>query len=64
MERVMIGEKIGLKLNTLKESLGIFYGAKGENLYETISTCYAYQVQGVTTSLEDRNVTEAIIPMA
>ena len=60
MERVEIGKKIGLKLNTLKETLGIFYSAKGEDLYETISNCYAYQVQGAPTSLEDRYVSEDV----
>jgi len=60
MERVKIGEKLGLKLNSLKKTLGIFYGAKGKDLYETISTCYAYQVQGAPTSLEDRYMTEDI----
>ena len=60
MERIKIGEKLGLKLNSLKKTLGIFYGAKGKDLYETISTCYAYQVQGAPTSLEDRYVTEDV----
>ena len=60
MERVTIDEKIGLKFNTSKESLGIFYGAKGENLYETISAYYAYQVQGAPTSVENRHIVEAI----
>jgi len=60
MERMKIGEKLGLKLNSLQKTLGIFYGAKGKDLYETISTCYAYQVQGAPLSLEDRYVTEDI----
>lgn len=60
MERVKIGEKLGLKINSLKKTLGIFYCAKGKDLYETISTCYAYQVQGAATSLEDRYVTEDV----
>ncbi len=60
MERLKIGEKLGLKLNSLKKTLGIFYGAKGKDLYETISTCYAYQVQGAPTSLKDRYVTEDV----
>jgi len=59
-ERINIGKKLGLQLNSLQKVLGIFYGAKGENLYETISTCYAYQVQGAPTSLEDRYVTEDV----
>ncbi len=59
-ERLKIGEKLGLKLNSLQKTLGIFYGAKGKDLYETISTCYAYQVQGAPTSLEDRYVTEDV----
>jgi opine dehydrogenase len=60
MERLKIGEKLGLKLNSLKKTLGIFYGAKGKDLYETISTCYAYQIQGAPISLEDRYVTEDV----
>jgi len=60
MERVEIGKKNGLKLNTLKETLGIFYVAKGNTLYETISNCYAYQVQAAPTSLEDRYATEDV----
>ncbi|MFW5872992.1 MAG: NAD/NADP octopine/nopaline dehydrogenase family protein [bacterium] len=60
IERIKIGEKLGLTLNSLQKVLGIFYGAKGEDLYETISTCYAYQVQGAPTSLENRYVTEDI----
>jgi len=60
MERMKIGEKLGLKLNSLQKTLGIFYGAKGKDLYETISTCYAYQVQGAPLSLEDRYVTEDV----
>jgi len=60
MERLKIGEKLGLKLNSLQKTLGIFYGAKGKDLYETISTCYAYQVQGAPISLEDRYVTEDV----
>jgi len=60
MERVALGKKFGLKINTLKETLEIWYDAKGEDLYETITNCYAYQVQGAPSSLEDRYVTEDI----
>ncbi len=60
IERINIGEKLGLKLNSLQKILGIFYGATGEDLYETISNCYAYQVQGAPLSLDDRYVTEDI----
>jgi len=59
-ERVSLGNKFGLKINTLKETLEIWYDAKGKDLYETISNCYAYQVQGAPTSLEDRYVTEDV----
>jgi len=57
-ERITIGEKLGLQLNSLQKILGIFYGAKGEDLYETISNCYAYQVQGAPTSISNRYVME------
>lgn len=59
-ERLEIGKKLGLKLNSLQKILGIFYGAQGEDLYETVSNCYAYQVQGAPLSLNDRYVTEDV----
>jgi opine dehydrogenase len=68
MEKVAIGEKLGIKVPSIKTQIEAFYGAKGSNLYETLLNCYAYQVQGAPTSLEDRYVTEdvpfGLIPFA
>ena len=60
MEKVTMGEKLGIKVPSIKTQIELFYGAKGENLYETLLNCYAYQVQGAPTSLEDRYVTEDV----
>ncbi len=60
MEKVAIGEKLGIKVPSIKTQIEAFYGAKGSNLYETLLNCYAYQVQGAPTSLEDRYVTEDV----
>jgi len=60
MEKIAMGEKLGIKIPSIKTQIELFYGAKGENLYETLLNCYAYQVQGAPTSLEDRYVTEDV----
>ncbi len=60
MEKVAMGEKLGIKVPSIKTQIEAFYGAKGSNLYETLLNCYAYQVQGAPTSLEDRYVTEDV----
>jgi len=60
LERQALGNKFGLKINSLKETLEVWYDAKGKDLYETITNCYAYQVQGAPISLEERYVTEDI----
>ncbi|OFW49313.1 MAG: hypothetical protein A2163_04920 [Actinobacteria bacterium RBG_13_35_12] len=60
MEKVAMGEKLGIKVPSIKNQIEAFYGAKGSNLYETLLNCYAYQVQGAPTSLEDRYVTEDV----
>jgi opine dehydrogenase len=67
-ERIALGEKVGLKIATLKDTLKAFYGATGKDLYETILNCYAYQAQTGPTSLQHRYVAEdvpfALIPFA
>jgi len=60
LEKVAIGEKRGIKVPSIKTQIEAFYGAKGSNLYETLLNCYAYQVQGAPTTLEDRYVTEDV----
>jgi len=60
MEKVAMGEKLGIKVPSIKTQIEVFYGAKGSNLYETLLNCYAYQVQGAPTSLKDRYVTEDV----
>ena len=60
MEKVAIGEKLGIKVPTIKTQIEAFYGAKGSNLYETLLNCYAYQVQGAPITIEDRYVTEDV----
>jgi len=59
-EKVAIGEKLGIKVPSIKTQIEAFYGAKGSDLYETLLNCYAYQVQGAPTSIEDRYVTEDV----
>ena len=59
-EKIAIGTKLSVKIPSIKTQIELFYGAKGENLYETLLNCYAYQVQGAPTSLEDRYVTEDV----
>lgn len=59
-ERIEIGKKLGIKVGSLKSEYILFYGAKGKKLYETTSNYYAFQVQGVPTSLEDHYVTEDV----
>ena len=67
-ERIALGEKFGLKIATLKDTLFAFYGATGKDLYETILNCYAYQAQTGPTSLQHRYVAEdvpfALVPFA
>jgi len=67
-EKIAIGSKLSIKIPSMKTQIELHYGVKGENLYETISNCYAYQVQGAPTSLEDRYVTEdvpfGLVPLA
>lgn len=59
-EKLAIGEKLGVRIPTIQTQIEAFYGAKGNNLYETVLNCYAYEVQGAPTSLEDRYVTEDV----
>jgi len=59
-EKVAIGEKLGIKVPSIKTQIEAFYGAKGSNLYETLLNCYAYEVQGAPTTIEDRYVTEDV----
>ena len=67
-EKNALGEKFGLKIATLKDTLFAFYGATGKDLYETILNCYAYQAQTGPTSLQHRYVAEdvpfALVPFA
>jgi len=67
-EKNALGEKFGLKIATLKDTLFAFYGATGKDLYETILNCYAYQAQTGPTSLKHRYVAEdvpfALVPFA
>lgn len=60
MERLALGNEFELRINSLKKTLEVWYDAKGKDLYETILNCYAFQVQGAPTSLEDRYITEDI----
>ncbi len=59
-EKVAIGEKLGVKVPSIKTQIEAFYGTKGKDLYETLLNCYAYQVQGAPTSIEDRYVIEDV----
>lgn len=59
-ERMAIGEKLGLKLKDLKTILNIYYGATGEDLYETILNAPPYQKQLAPTSITHRYVIEDI----
>ncbi len=59
-EKVAIGEKLKIKIPAIKTQIEAFYGAKGSNLYETLMNCYAYEVQGAPTSIENRYVTEDV----
>ena len=67
-ERVALGEKFDLKIATVKETLFDYYGATGENLYETLLNCKPYQIQVPPTSIQHRFVTEEIpcgyVPLA
>ncbi len=60
MEKVAIGKKLGIKVPSIKTQIEAFYGAKGSNLYEVLLNCYAYQVQGAPTTIENRYVTEDV----
>jgi len=51
---------VGIKVPSIKTQIEAFYGAKGSNLYETLLNCYAYEVQGAPTTIEDRYVTEDV----
>ena len=59
-EKVSIGKKLGIDIPSIKTQIEAFYGAKGKDLYETLLNCYAYQVQGAPTTIEDRYVTEDV----
>lgn len=67
-EKIALGEKFGLKIVSMKDTLFAFYGATGKDLYETILNCYAYQIQMPPTSLQHRYVAEdvpfALVPFA
>lgn len=59
-EKVIIGKKLGIDVPSIKTQIEAFYGSKGKDLYETLLNCYAYQVQGAPTTIEDRYVTEDV----
>jgi len=59
-EKIALGEKLGLKIPSTKDNLKAFYGATGEDLYDALLNCYAYQIQIPPTSLQHRYVTEDI----
>jgi len=67
-EKMALGEKFGLKIASMKDTLFAFYGATGKDLYETVLNCYAYQIQMPPTSLQHRYVAEdvpfALVPFA
>ncbi len=58
LEKKMLAKKFGLNIFSLQETLYKFYGATGDNLYETISNCYAYKNQVAPLSITSRYVTE------
>ena len=49
-ERRAIAEKFELNILAEQETLKVFYGATGKNLYEALLNCYAYQKQLAPTS--------------
>lgn len=61
-EKIALGEKFGLKIATLKDTIFAFYGATGKDLYETILNCYVYQAQTGPTSLKHHNYVAQDIP--
>jgi len=60
IERLSLGKKLGITLNDLRNTLMVWYDSKGKDLYETINNCYAFQIQGATTSFDNRYITEDI----
>jgi len=59
-ERLAIADKLGVKVLSLKDTLGVFYLATGKDLYETILNVPTYQKQLAPTSLNHRYVTEDV----
>lgn len=59
-ERIALGKKFNLKIASTKDMLFDYYGTTGENLYETLLNCYAYQIQIPPTSLQHRYVSEEV----
>jgi len=57
-EKLGLVKRFGLSILSLQESLNKFYGAYGNNLYETISNCYAYKNMVAPISINSRYVTE------
>lgn len=57
-EKLGLVKKYGLNILSLQESLNMFYGAYGNNLYEVISNCYAYKNMIAPMSINSRYVTE------
>ncbi len=67
-EKITLGEKVGVKIESLKDNLTGFYGATGKDLCETILNCYAYQIQMPPTTLKHRFIDEdtpfGLVPLA
>jgi len=59
-EKIALGEKFGLKIPTMRDTLKAFYGATGKDLYEALLNCYAYQIQMPPTSLQHRYIAEDV----
>ena len=59
-ERRSLGERLGLKIESFKDTLQAFYGGKEKNLYETILNCKTYKTQFSPTSLNHRYILEDV----
>jgi len=59
-EKVMLGERLGLKIMKMKDAIKVYYGVEGKDLYEAIYNCFAYHTQLAPTSIKHRYVTEDV----
>lgn len=59
-ERVLIGKKVGIDVKSVKESLKIYYSAKGDSVYEMVRTVEAYKPIYSPPSLDSRLIIEDI----